>query len=428
MSNEKKSSITQSFFEAGIFISLLGTLGGLLLDFLKPLGNLAPYVLLISIFAALLYFLVLRKNKKTSNISRWEILAIGNIAVWALHSAFYFFTPPKGVLANKSDVIASLQSNLLSIEENILEAQKQNEHLQYQIQGIHETLEKKKSGFFPQPKSLDEELSNLQYYSMKSDFQNLKKTYENIIQKNPQYIDIIEDYIDFMKIQAKQDLAQNFLKNLTSSQNSPSIHLALILTLKSNQEKIIALRSFNKQFSQYPIGYYYQAWLISKKGLAKISGKDALEIKESIKYYRELIEKYSVANYFYQITLAKKKNDQLNKIDRDISSIKADLIERELSEKGTPIKIEISSSPDGSVTAFLVPKTRYYSSILYSIDGGKTWQNTGYLDKKDPMTGKAFPNTYIQFQVNPGTYNLLAKFLDFEGRESQIFSEQFEIH
>jgi hypothetical protein len=412
-------------------LSVIGAVGGFIIDIIAPLGNYAPWVALLSLAGALvsLGWFVIERRKRGHDA--WDTIAAGVMVIFAastvifgVWSIIFAVGPQRGYLATNIPPVADFQAQLLGLQHDVTEIKNTTRVTATQVAVVATT---QAQGFadiqaaFAQlqtgtvianPQTPQEWYSNARLYQLRGDTANAIKSYEGYFKFNLDYVDPYLEYTDLLKATAGIAQTSQKLNDLFNARrDSVTLDLVSARLLDSPTDRLARFTALAARAPQYgpvflELGQEYDralavsltADLLKKEG---DSYATLFKLEETQGFSRYYIDKALAESYLAD---AKKARDGYAKAGQVMGTV----------------DIQIYNYAAG--VQFVVAVTEVNPrQLLFSIDDPQPKRDAG-------KNSAGFLNPIIGPIALPlGDHTFYAQYTDANGVPSQVFIKKFRV-
>src|SRR3990172_1828997 len=212
--------LRKAILRAAAPVSLISAVGGFVGDIIAPLGNFAPWILLISLVVAVIAlfgFLALRRKQGAlawdSPVAGVMLVAGASTAIFGVWAVVFAVGPDRGYLAENIAPIATVQAQLLNLQEDVTEIKETTSETATQvaaaataqaqgfadIQSAFAALQAGGGSIVANPQTPQEWYSNARLYQLRGDTANTLKAYEGYFTFTRKYVDPSQEYAALLK-------------------------------------------------------------------------------------------------------------------------------------------------------------------------------------------------------------------------------------
>ncbi len=394
-------------------------------DFFKPLEDLTPYLLVVSILSFGIILFLFRNKVKVEGLEKSFSTKLGGyLCFFALSIpvcigiiVLFRFTPPEGLAAATIPGLSDLQKQLLKIGQDVTE-------IKGSVGRIEEKIDRlaKSGNLISDPKAPEEFYHNARFYELKGNTGEALKAYENFLDRAPNYFDVHQTYQTLMNNTQGLEATRRTYTEIQEKHPESAIVQSMAAHLLPERSQRIAKQ--NELSQKYPgVGPIHYALFLEYVPTGNTSGLTIDELKsakESLLAFNQADQEGRVKPYYVDKLIleeAYRRRDQFLKLAQDFYE----------SMMKNPMIIKFEYLPQ-LVSISLIPKEIKVKKILYSIDDPNPILDTGLSQwVKDPDTQEPLPENQVVGKLAPGKHTLYAKYINSQGKESPILSVAFEV-
>jgi len=415
-----KPSLKQAAAPSSAILSVLW----FICDFIKPLEDLTPYLLMVSTVGFGIVLFRFRKRVKAEGLEKSFNSRLGgylcffalSIVVWIGLLFIFRITPPEGLAAATLPGLEDLQRRVLKIGQDVTEIKGTVGRIEEKID-----LLAKSDTVISHPKTPEEFYVNARFFEVKGNTGEALKAYEKFLEMAPNYVDAHQAYQTLLNnTQGLEATRQIYASLQAKSPQNPVISLMAIRVLPDRGERIEKLKLIATQYPQFGPAFYDLAQEYLRPGPGNITIDEMKSAKEAYEQFKQADEKGGVKPYYIDkkvLDLVYRKKDEYDKM---VTAFYGAMIDQ-------PVEMRVEVLPN-LVSVSIIPKEIRIKKIFYSIDDPNPTIDTGaspYI--KDPSTGEPTPNYQVSGKVANGKHVLYAKYVNAQGKESRVFSYPFEV-
>jgi len=429
-------SLRKAISRASVPVGLISTIGGFIGDIIAPLGNFAPWIAVLSAIAAALLapgFVALRRKQGAeawdSPVAGGLIIATASTAVFTFWAFIFQVGPDNGYLAENISPIATVQAQLLNLQEDVTEIKETTGETATQVvsaataqaQGFSDiqsalaALQAGKGTLIENPVTPQDWYSNARLYQLRGDTVNAIKSYEGYFQFNLEFVDPYLDYVALLK--ASEGIArtrQAISAQLDAHPENKTLDMIMATLLDVPEDRLERLEALTTRVPQYGPAFNELA-----KEYTRALGKSfaaALLAKQQAAFAQ--LFKLEEQQLFSQYYIDKKAAEEQLEAARSIVAGYAGSAARY-----GKVDIQIYNLPDG--TRFNLSITDAVpQQILFNFDHPEPVTDTGRI----ASGGQTFPNYSVGPLTLPlGEHTFYMRYIDANGTPSQVFSKTFQI-
>lgn len=415
-------------------VSIIGAVGGFIGDIIAPLGNFAPWIALLSLAFATLSlfgFLSLRRRQGAlawdSPIAGALLVASASTAIFGGWSVIFAMGPENGYLSQNVVPIATLQAQMLNLQEDVTEIKETTGETATQvaaaataqaqgfadIQAAFAALQLGEGTLVENPATPQEWYSNARLYQLRGDTANAIKSYEGYFQFNLEFVDPLLEYSALLK--ATEGIArtrQMMTDMLNAHPDNRSLDLAVARLLDTPQERLERLTALAARAPEYgpvfnELGEEYT------RAIGSTATQDLLNKQaEAYTTLLKLEEQQLFSRYYIDKALAEKRLDDAGKTLAAYSGAQTAL---------SNVDIQVTYYYNGAQFAFVFAELSTTQKILFSIDDPEPKIETGH-------NAAGYVNMLIQPMALPvGEHTIYMQYVDANGTSSQVYSKSFRV-
>lgn len=415
-------------------VSIIGAVGGFIGDIIAPLGNFAPWIALLSLVFTILSlfgFLSLRRRQGAlawdSPIAGALLIAGASTAVFGGWSVIFALGLEKGYLAENVVPIATMQAQLLNLQEDVTAIKGTTGETATQvavaataqaqgfadIQAAFAALQLGEGTLVKNPATPQEWYSNARLYQLRGDTANAIKSYEGYFRFNLEFVDPLLEYTALLK--ATEGIArtrQMITDMLNSHPDNLSLELTMARLLDTPQERLERLTALAARAPQYgpvfnELGEEYT------RAIGSTPTQDLLNKQtEAYTALLKLEERQLFTRYYIDKALAEERLEGAGKTLAAYSGAQTAL---------SNVDIQVTHYYNGTQSVFVFAEAGTAQKVLFSIDDPAPKTDTGH-------NAAGFPNILIQSILLPvGEHTIYMQYVDANGAASQVYSKSFRV-
>lgn len=397
---------------------------GFTCDVLKPSGNLAPYLLVVSALGLIAMLFFFRKRAKAQGLEKTfnsplggflSFFALSTIA-WTGLTLIFMATPPEGVAAAVIPGLEDFQKQVLKIGQDVTE-----------IKGTVGRIEEKIDALalsgtvIPNPKTPEEFYHNARFYELKGNTGEAQRAYEKFLELAPAYVDVHMAYQTLMNnTQGIEATRQVYARLQTKHPDQPIVELMASKLISDRAQRMQKLETLAQRFPSIGPLRFELFKEYSSPGQGNVTIDEMKSAKQELVAFQKADELGAVNSFYIDKKVLEqvyRQRDEYLKVDQ---AVYGQMIDR-------PITIQITLLPN-MVGISLLPKEQKVQKLFYSIDDPNPTIDTGPSPwLKDPATGQPMPNMQVSGKIPPGKHVLYTKYINSQGKESPVYSEPFEV-
>lgn len=415
-------------------ISIIGAVGGFIGDIVAPLGNVAPWVALISlVFAIIALFGFLGLRRKQGDLA-WDspvagalLIAAASTFIFGAWSLIFAAGPERGYLAENIEPIAAMQSQLLDLQEDVTEIKETTGQTAEQVAAIGTAqaqgfadiqqafaqLQMGEGTIVENPSTPQEWYSNARLYQLRGDTANAIKSYEGYFQFNLEYVDPLIEYSALLK--ATEGIArtrQIMTDMLNAHPDNLSLDLAIARLLDTPQERLERFTLLSARAPQYgpvlaELGDEYT------RAISSTPTQDL--IQKQMDAYTTLfqLEEQQLFTRYYIDKL--QADEHLEKARQTLDAFAG------AQSAFNKTEIQIAQYYNGTQLIFIFAEAGSAQKILFSIDDPQPKTDAG-------KNASGFPNNLITPILLPvGDHTVYFQYIDTNGTASEVYSKPFRV-
>jgi hypothetical protein len=415
-------------------VSIIGAVGGFIGDIVAPLGNVAPWVTLISfVFTLIAFFGFLSLRRRQGDLA-WDsptagalLIAGASTLIFGGWSLIFAIGPERGYLAENIEPIAAIQAQLLNLQEDVTEIKETTSETAAQvaamataqaagfadIQQAFAALQRGEGTLVENPTTPQEWYSNARLYQLRGDTANAIKAYEGYFQFNLEYIDPLLEYTALLK--ATEGIGrtrQNMTDMLNAHPENLSLDLAVARLLDTPEERLERLTALSTRAPQYgpvfaELGDEYT------RLIGSTPTQDLIQ-KQTNSYTTlfQLEEQQLFTRYYIDKLVAEQHLESARKTLEAFANAKTVFSKTE---------VQITQYYNGTQFVFVFAEAGSAQKILFSIDDSEPKIDTGH-------NASGFVNSFISPILLPvGEHTVYFQYIDANGSPSEIYSKTFRV-
>jgi hypothetical protein len=415
-------------------VSIIGTVGGFLADVIAPLGNFAPWIMLLSLIITLVALFSFLGVHRRQGAMAWEspvagilVIAGASTIIFGGWSAVFAAGPERGYLAENVEPIGDLQAQLLNLQEDVTEIKETTGETATQvvvvataqaqgfadIQSAFAALQMGEGTIVENPSTPQEWYSNARLYQLRGDTANAITSYEGYFQFNLEFVDPLQEYTALLK--ATEGIArtrQMIGDMLNAAPDNLSLELTLATLLDTPEERTDRLTLLAQRAPQY--GPVFAALADEyTRAIGSTPTQDLLNKQsEALNTLLTLEEQQLFTRYYIDKLLAEETLEGARRSLAAFSGAQTAM---------SSVDIDIAHYNNGTQFVFIFAEASTAQEIRFSIDDPNPTTPTG-------MSAAGFPNILITPILLPvGEHTIYMQYVDANGAESEIYSEQFRV-
>ncbi len=412
--------------------SLIGAVGGFIGDIIAPLGNFAPWVALLSLVIAIVTLAVFLSLRRKRGPEAWDspvtgvmIVGMASTVIFSFWSAVFAVGPEKGYLADNIQPIATMQAQLLNLQEDVTEIKETTGETATQVVAMATTqaqgfadiqqsfaaLQAGEGAIVTNPTTPQEWYSNARLYQLRGDTANALKAYEGYFTFNLEYVDPYLEYTALLK--AAEGIArvrQMVSGMLNAHPDSLTLDLILARLLDTPQERLERLSALAARAPQYGPVFYELGQEYGQVALTTPTNDLIQKLLGAYETLQKLEEQQLYTRYFIDKSLAEKNLENAQKLVTAYSAA---------GEAFGKVEIQVYNYYNG--TQFVIVLADHAQKILFDIDKPEPTTDAG-------KNAAGFVNTLVGPIMSPvGDHTFYMQYVDANGTVSKVYSQAFRI-
>ncbi|MFT3895320.1 MAG: hypothetical protein QM730_27155 [Anaerolineales bacterium] len=415
-------------------VSIIGAVGGFIGDIVAPLGNVAPWVALISFVFTLITlfgFLALRRKQGAlawdSPVAGGLLIASASTLIFGGWSLIFAVGPDNGYLAENVKPIATMQSQLFDLQEDVTQIKETTGDTATQVVAIATSqaegfadiqeafaqLQMGEGTLVQNPTTPQEWYSNARLYQLRGDTANAIKSYEGYFQFNLEYVDPLIEYSALLK--ATEGIArtrQIMTEMLNTHPENLSLDLAVGRLLDTPQERLERFTALSMRASQYgpvfaELGDEYT------RAIGSTPTQDLIN-KQSDAYSTlfELEKQQLFTRYYIDKVQAEERLENARKTLDAFANAQTAFSKTE---------IQITQYYNGTQFFFIFAEAGTAQKVLFGIDDPQPKTDAG-------RNSAGLANTFITPILLPvGEHTVYFQYIDANGSASEVYSKTFRV-
>ena len=427
-------ALRKAMARAATPVSIIGAIGGFIGDIVAPLGNIAPWVALISLaFAvmALIGFVGLRRKQGDeawdSPVAAALLIASASTLIFGLWSLIFAAGPERGYLAENVEPIAALQSQLLNLQEDVTEIKETTSQTAEQvaamataqaagfadIQEAFAQLQRGEGTIVENPGTPQEWYSNARLYQLRGDTVNAIKSYEGYFQFNLQYVDPLIEYSALLKATEGIARARQIMTDMLNAYpDNPSLDLAVARLLDTPEERLERFTSLSTRAPQYgpvfaELGDEYT------RAVGSTPTQDLIQKQmDAYNTLFQLEEQQLFTRYYIDKLQAEQRLESARKTLDAFANAQSAFNKTD---------IQITQYYNGTQFFFVFAEAGSAQKILFGIDDPEPKTDTG-------RNASGLANALITPILLPvGEHTVYFQYIDTNGAPSEVYSKPFRV-
>jgi tetratricopeptide (TPR) repeat protein len=397
---------------------------GFICDVLKPSGNLAPYLFIVSAIGFAIIFWIFRKRSKTEGLEKTFNSSLGGFlsffglstVAWLVLSLVFLATPPQGIAAATIPGLETFQKQVLKIGLDVTEIKGTVGRIEEKIDALA-----KNGTIVPNPKSPEEFYHNARFYEVKGNNGEAEKAYQKFLEMAPDYVDAHIAYQTLMNnTQGIEVTRQVYTSLQIKYPNDPITAMMATRLISDRNERLAKLQALSIQYPKSGPLFYELAQEYLRPGPGNVTIEETKNAKIAFDQFKALDAQGMMKPYYIDKQVLDEVYKKRDEFEKMVTAFYGSMIDR-------PVEMKVEVLPN-LVSVSIIPKERNVQKIFYSIDDPNPTIDTGISPwLKDPMTGQPMPNFQVTGKVGPGKHMLYTKYLNSQNKESQVFSEPFDV-
>ena len=415
-------------------VGLIGAVGGFIGDIIAPLGNFAPWIAGISLVFAIITlfgFLALRRRQGAlawdSPVAGALLISSASTVIFGFWSVVFAVGPDRGYLAENVAPIATVQAQLLNLQEDVTEIKETTGETATQvaaaataqaqgfadIQSAFAALQAGGGNIAQNPQTPQEWYSNARLYQLRGDTANALKAYEGYFTFNLEYVDPYQEYTALLKAAEGIARAREIIRaQLNARPDSLALELTFVRLLDTRGERLERLTALAARAPQFgPV--FFELGEEYTQAIAETVTSDVLK-KQSEAYTTLLTleEQQLFSRYYIDKSLAEK---HLEAARRNLAAMAG------AGAAFGAVDIQIYYYYNGVQFIIVLPEAFNARQLLFSIDDPAPQTDSG--KNAAGMVNTAFG----PIPVALGEHTFYMQYVDANGVSSQVYSKQFRI-
>ena len=427
-------SLRKAMSRAATPVGVIGAVGGFIGDIVAPLGNVAPWIALISLgFTAIAFFGFIGLRRKQGDLA-WDspvagglLIAGASTLIFGVWSLIFAAGPERGYLAENIEPIAAMQAQLLNLQEDVTAIKETTSETAEQVaamataqaQGFADiqesfaALQMGQGTIVENPTTPQEWYSNARLYQLRGDTANAIRSYEGYFQFNLEYVDPLVEYSALLK--ATDGIArarQTLTDMLNAHPDNLSLDLAVTRLLDTPQERLERFTALSARAPQYgpvfaELGDEYT------RAISATPTQDLIQ-KQTDAYTRlfELEEQQLFTRYHIDKLQAQERLESARKMLDAFATAQTAFDKTE---------IQITQYYNGAQFIFIFAEAGSAQKLLFGIDEPQPKTDTG-------KNASGLANTLITPILLPvGEHTVTFQYIDANGSASKVYSKSFRV-
>lgn len=415
-------------------VGLISTVGGFIGDIIAPLGNFAPWIAGLSLVFALITlfgFIALRRKQGDeawdSPVAAGLLIASASTVVFGFWSVVFAIGPQNGYLAENIAPVATVQAQLLNLQEDVTEIKTTTGDTATQvavaataqaqgfadIQASFAALQTGGGNIADNPQTPQAWYSNARLYQLRGDTANALKAYEGYFTFQLEYVDPYAEYTALLKATEGIARARQLIGDqLAAHPTSLALELTLARLLDTRDERLARLMALAARAPQFgPV--YFELGSEYTQAIAA-TPTNALLTKQSEAYTTllKLEEQQLYTRYYIDKALAEKN---LEAARRDLSAMAG------AGAAFGAVDIQLYYYYNGVQFIIVLPEAFNARQLLFSIDNPTPDTDSG-------KNSSGFVNTaFGPIPIALGEHVFYMQYLDANGVASQVYEKAFRV-
>lgn len=416
-------------------VSIIGGVGGFIGDIIAPLGNFAPWITFVSFVITLIGLFGFLSLRRKQGAEAWDspvagalLIAGASTAIFGGWSVIFAIGPQRGYLAENVAPIATLQAQLLNLQEDVTIIKETTGETATQvaaaataqaegfadIQAAFAALQLGEGTLVADPTTPQEWYSNARLYQLRGDTANAIKAYEGYFQFNLEYVDPLIEYTALLK--ATEGIArtrQMMTEMLNAHPDNLSLDLTVARLLDTPQERLERLTSLSARAAHYgpvfgELGDEYTR-AISSTPTQDLINKQADAYTTLLKLEDE---QQLFTRYYIDKVLAEERLEGARKTLAAFAGAQTAF---------SKVEIQVTHYYNGTQFVFVFGEASTAQKILFGIDEPEPKTETG-------RNASGYANPIITPILLPvGEHTLYLQYIDANGTASEVYSQDFRV-
>jgi len=415
-------------------VSLIGAVGGFIGDIIAPLGNFAPWIAGLSLVFAVITlfgFLALRRRQGAeawdSPVAGALLASSASTVIFGFWSVIFAVGPDRGYLAENVAPIATVQAQLLNLQEDVTEIKETTGETATQvvlaataqaqgfadIQAAFAALQAGGGSIVANPQTPQEWYSNARLYQLRGDTANTLKAYEGYFTFNLEYVDPYQEYTALLKAAEGIARARQIISaQLNARPDSLALELTFARLLDTREERLARLTALATRAPQFGPVFFELGEEYTQAIAETVTGDLLKKQSEAYTALLTLEEQQLFSRYYIDKSLAEKQLDMARKNLAAMAGAGATF---------GAVDIQVYYYYNGVQFIIVLPEAFNARQLLFSIDDPAPKTDAG-------KNTAGFVNTaFGPIPVDLGEHTFYMQYVDANGVSSQIYSQKFRV-
>jgi len=411
---KSKSAFASNLLDGGKYAASIGTVSGLVADFLTPLGPINAYlfilVLVCSVYLGVRWWKLEKEQREEWNRG-YPQQALIFCVVMSVAFGFWYFVETisgsenRGIVASNFEQFAKLQESLLGISTAVGEIKQDTTQILTETKRIGESGEGlgKLGGIIKNPESPSDFYHNARIHELSGKFGEAFAAFERYIAFDEQFADAFLSYLELLRTQRGHEAAvHEFAKLQKRLPNNVALKFAA-LKLQSGEKRLAQLEQFSHEHSDFGPVLLDLANFFSESEMPNRSGVDSENEQRYLKQFVDAAEAGSFIRFYIDKT---KANELLAEARGRLTAG---------SKPGSPLEANQKVFLANHNEVWVMDNTA--TSISYSFDKNQ-WMPVKNLVK----TVMLRRGTIEDQRLSNGKHKtVFIKYTDHRGNESQVY-------
>lgn len=426
--------LRKAILRAAAPVSLIGAVGGFVGDIIAPLGNFAPWITLVSLaftVVTLFGFLALRRKQGAlawdSPVAGVMLVAGASTAIFGVWSVVFAVGPDRGYLAQNIAPLATVQAQLLNLQEDVTEIKETTGETATQVavsataqaqgfadlQAAFAALQAGEGTLVANPTTPQDWYSNARLYQLRGDTPNAIKSYEGYLTFNLEYVDPFQQYTALLKATEGIARARQIVGDrLSARPDSLTLELTLAQLLDTPQERVERLTALAARAPQYgpvfdALGEEYT------RAIGATATQDLLQKQsDAFNTLLKLEEQQLFTRYYIDKAAAEARLENARKLLAAYAGAQTAL---------SKVEIQVTQYYNGTQFVIIFAEISTVQKLFFSLDDPQPKTDVG-------RNAAGFVNSLIQPLLLPvGDYTFYMQYVDANGVTSQVYSQKFRV-
>jgi tetratricopeptide (TPR) repeat protein len=428
-------ALRKAILRAAAPVSVIGAIGGFVGDIIAPLGNFAPWVAGLSLLFALVLLMGFLSLRRKQGALAWDspvagglIVASASTAIFGMWSVIFAVGPDRGYLAENVVPIATVQAQLLNLQEDVSEIKETTGQTATQvavsataqaqgfadIQSAFAALQSGQGTLVSNPTTPQEWYSNARLYELRGDTVNAIASYEGYLAFDLEYVDPFQRYVALLK--ATEGIArtrQIMTDRLNARPDSLTLELIAAQLLDARDERLARLEALAARAAQYgpvfhALGEAYTA-AIGATATKDLLGKQSEAYTTLLKLEDE---QQLFTRYYIDKALAEEQLENARKALAAFAGAQSAL---------SNIDVQVTQYYNGTQFVIILPEISTIQRLLFSIDDPQPKTDVG-------RSAAGFVNNLITpFLIPVGDHTFYMQYVDSNSVTSEVISKPFRV-